>query len=55
MKSLKDIMEPQDLTRGKIRESSHTSREGNGNPFQYPCLENAMDGRAWWAAVYGGR
>ena len=23
--------------------------EGNGNPLQYSCLENPMDGRAWWA------
>ena len=22
-------------------------REGNGNPLQYACLENLMDGRAW--------
>ena len=22
-------------------------REGNGNPLQYSCLENAMDGGAW--------
>ena len=28
-------------------------REGNGNPLQYSCLENPMDGGAWWAAVYG--
>ena len=27
--------------------------EGNGNPFQYSCLENPMDGAAWWADVYG--
>ena len=27
--------------------------EGNGTPLQYSCLENPMDGRAWWAAVYG--
>ena len=27
--------------------------EGNGNPLQYSCLENSMDGGAWWAAVYG--
>ena len=26
---------------------------GNGNPFQYSCLENPRDSRAWWAAVYG--
>ena len=29
------------------------SREGNGNPFLYSCLENPMDGGAWWAAVHG--
>ena len=23
------------------------NREGNGNPLQYPCLENPMDGGAW--------
>ena len=27
--------------------------EGNGNPLQYSCLENLMDGGAWWAAVHG--
>ena len=27
--------------------------EGNGNPVQYSCLENPMDGGAWWAAVHG--
>ena len=27
--------------------------EGNGNPLQYFCLENPMDGGAWWAAVHG--
>ena len=26
--------------------------EGNGNPLQYSCLENLMDGGAWYAAVY---
>ena len=28
-------------------------REGNGTPLQYSCLENPMDGGAWWAAVHG--
>ena len=28
-------------------------REGNGTPLQYSCLENPMDGGAWWATVYG--
>ena len=27
--------------------------EGNGTPIQYSCLENPMDGGAWWAAVRG--
>ena len=27
--------------------------EGNGNPLQYPCLENLMERGAWWAAVHG--
>ena len=30
-----------------------TFGDGNGNPLQYSCLENPMDGGAWWAAVYG--
>ena len=27
--------------------------EAIGNPLQYSCLENPMDGGAWWAAVHG--
>ena len=27
--------------------------EGNGNPLQYSCLENPMDGGAWQIAVHG--
>ena len=27
--------------------------EGSGSPLQYSCLENPMDGGAWWAAVHG--
>ena len=27
--------------------------EGNGNPFQFSCLENPRGRRAWWADVYG--
>ena len=27
--------------------------EGSGTPLQYSCLENPMDGGAWWAAVHG--
>ena len=29
------------------------SREGNGTPLQYSCLDNPMDREAWWAAVHG--
>ena len=29
------------------------SGEGTGDPLQYSCLENPMDGGAWWAAVHG--
>ena len=27
--------------------------EGNGTPLQYSCLENPMDGGAWWATAHG--
>ena len=30
-----------------------TGREGNGTPLQHSCLENPMDGGAWWATVHG--
>ena len=33
--------------------SSDIVGEGNGTPLQYSCLENPMDGGAWWAAVHG--
>ena len=31
----------------------HGYGEGNGTPLQYSCLENPMDGGAWWAAGHG--
>ena len=37
---------------GSIPGSGRFSGEGNGNPLQYSCLENPMDGGAWWAAVH---
>ena len=30
-----------------------TDGEGDGTPLQHACLENSMDGGAWWAAVHG--
>ena len=35
-----------------ITKSDHTNGEGNGNPLQYPCLENPMDREAWRATVH---
>ena len=37
----------------KIRDLNLIGGEGNGTPLQYSCLENPMDGGAWWAAIYG--
>ena len=28
-------------------------KEGDGTPLQYSCLENPMDGGAWWASIHG--
>ena len=33
-------------------DSGKSLEEGNGNPLQYSCLENPMDGGAWRATVY---
>ena len=30
-----------------------SSGERHGNPLQYSCLENYMNGGAWWAAIWG--
>ena len=38
---------------GSIPGLGRSPGEENGNPFQYSCLENPMDGGAWWAIVYG--
>jgi len=38
---------------GSIPRLGRSPGEGNGNPLQYPCLENLMDRGAWWAAVHG--
>ena len=38
---------------GSIPGSGRSPGEGNGNPLQYSCLENPMEGGAWWAPVHG--
>ena len=37
----------------KKRRLQINTREGNGTPLQYSCLETPRDGGAWWAVVYG--
>ena len=48
VKCLPTIRDP-----GSIPGSGRSPGEGNGNPLQYSCLENPMDGEAWWATVHG--
>ena len=38
---------------GSIPGLGRSPGEGNGNPLQYSCLENPMEGRALWATVHG--
>ena len=52
----KTFLENQLATRDsdvKLAGTEYNIREGNGTPLQYSCLENPMDGGAWWAAVHG--
>ena len=37
---------------GSILGLGRSPGEGNGNPLQFSCLENPMDGGAWWATVH---
>ena len=37
---------------GSVPGSRRFPRGGNGNPLQYSCLENPMDGGAWQATVH---
>ena len=38
---------------GLIPGSRRSLGEGNGNPFQYSCLENFMVKGTWWSTVHG--
>ena len=38
---------------GSIPGWGRSPGEGRGNPLQYPCLENPMDGGAWQVTVHG--
>ena len=37
---------------GSIPGLGRSPGEGHGNPLQYSCLDNPMDGGAWWATVH---
>ena len=50
---LKLDLEKAEETAIKLRTSVGLFGEGDGTPLQYSCLENPMDGGAWWAAVHG--
>ena len=43
--------EAEDL--GSIPELGRSLGAGNGNSFQYSCLENSMDRRTWWDTAHG--
>ena len=43
-----DIRDP-----SSIPGSGRSPGGGHGHPLQYSCLENPMDGGAWWAEVHG--
>ena len=50
--------EPEGLIPGptslcSFHKASNWNGEGSGTPLQYSCLENPMDGGAWWAVVHG--
>ena len=38
---------------GSIQGWGRSPGGGLGNPVQHPCLENPVDGGAWWATVHG--
>ena len=38
---------------GSVPGLGRSPEEGNGNPLQYSCLENPMDGGTWQTTVHG--
>ena len=48
-----DLLFHNSVAFSNVLEGSDIYTEGNGNPLQYSCLENPMDGGAWQATVHG--
>ena len=46
-------LRPEFLFIANLEDAREVIGEGNGNPLQYSCLANPMDGGACWAAVRG--
>ena len=38
---------------GSVPGLGRSSERGNGNPFQYSCVDNPVDRGTWWATVHG--
>ena len=38
---------------GSIPGLGRSPGEGHGNPLQYSCLENSVEGGDWWASAHG--
>ena len=53
LKHLPPMRETPVRSLGSIPGSGRSPGEGNGNPLQYSCLENPIDGGDWWATVHG--
>ena len=46
-------MHIKDIQKTSLESETYKIDPFNGTPLQYSCLENPMDGGAWWATVHG--
>ena len=47
------VVKNQPVNAGDAEDAGSIPEGGNGNPFQYSCLENPIYRGAWWATVHG--